>query len=283
MMLIFLFLGTVGETRKYNYVVRVISLTRKSLFSVWNWHHVNEKFSLPDVLKVKLMETFADQVLDTSGGKPGNAKRWIEFSDELDTMFAVYPHDNTITLWCDGKNANANTCGAAKSQTKRTNSVDEDPPVSKRAKKDQDIEEAFKILQENRSDEYNTPRLCLWARTYGNGLYDDLDKPPNVPAITGQPIKKKEAKYEPLTEALATTAIMKILVAGSYASPTRNVGSDTKKAVGISPASKANLSRQCLQQLTILQQLRENSLLSEEEFSERKHLLLHGLRGLNAS
>ena len=69
---------------------------------------------------------------------------------------------------------------------------------------------------------------------YGNGLHDDLDKPPNAPAITGQPTKKKEAKYKPLTEALAAaTAIMKVLVAHSNASPSRSVGSDPKKAVGI--------------------------------------------------
>ena len=55
---------------------------------------------------------------------------------------------------------------------------------------------------------------------YGNG---DLDKPPNVPAITGQPIKKKkEAKYEPLTEALAgaTTAITKKWLVQMHLPPT---------------------------------------------------------------
>ena len=126
MMLIFLFLDTVGETIKYNYVVQIINPNLKTHFSVRNWHHVNEKFSLPDVLKMKLMETFAEQVPDTSSGfsvgyyeKPGNSKHWIESSDDLDAMYAAYPHNNTITLWCDGKDASANTCGAAKSQTKR--------------------------------------------------------------------------------------------------------------------------------------------------------------------
>ena len=82
---------------------------------------------------MKLMETFVDQVPDTSSGfgyyeKLGNAKHWIESSDDLNTMYAANPHYN-ITLWCDGRDANANTSGAVKSQTKCTNSVDEDSPV----------------------------------------------------------------------------------------------------------------------------------------------------------
>ena len=82
----------------------------------------------------------------------------------------------------DGKpDANADTCGAAKSQTNRKNRVDEDAPVSKCANKEQDIEEAFKVLQEKHSEEYSAPQLRLWARMYGNGLHDDLDNPPNVP------------------------------------------------------------------------------------------------------
>ena len=58
---------------------------------------------------------------------------------------------------------------------------------------------------------------------HGNGLHDDLDTPPNVPVISGVPVKKtKEGKYEPLTEAHtgAATAITKMLVTGSTASPT---------------------------------------------------------------
>ena len=124
MMLIFLCLKRVGETRKYNYVVQIINLTWNSLFSDLNWHHVNGKV-MPDVLKMKLIETFVDQVPDTSSvdfsvgysEKPGNAKCWMESSDDLEAMYTVYPHDNTITLWCDGKDANANTCGTAKLQT----------------------------------------------------------------------------------------------------------------------------------------------------------------------
>ena len=196
-------------------------------------------------------------------------------------MYSLYKPDSTITLWCDGRDENADSATST-SQAKRKISADEVTPVGKRAKKEE-IDEAFQTLQKNDSGNYSTPQLRLWARMYGNGLHDDFDNPPNVPAITGQPVKKKERKSEPLTKALtgAATAITKMLVAGS-ASPIRQAASDPRKATGISPASKANLSGQYLQQLGTLQQLSESDVLSKDEFSEQKRLLCN-LRGLNAT
>ena len=271
-------------------MVRIINPVRKSVFSVRNWHHVNEKFTSLDDLKTKLIDTFTGQVpntiLDFNVGyyeKPGNSKRWIGTSDDLEAMYSLYKPDSTITLWCDGRDENADSATST-SQAKRKISADEVTPVGKRAKKEEEIDEAFKTLQKKHSGNYSTPQLRLWARMYGNGLHDDFDNPPNVPAITGQPVKKKKRKSEPLTEALtgAATAITKMLVAGS-ASPIRQAASDPRKATGISPASKANLSGQYLQQLGTLQQLRESGVLSEDEFSEQKRLLLCNLRGINAT
>ena len=114
-----------------------------------------------------------------------------------------------------------------------------------------------------------------------NGIHSDLETPPNVPAITGEPTKRKrEEKMQPLSEALAgaATAITKVLMS-SQRPPTPP--SRPPVGTGISPASKANLSGQYLQQLRTLQQLRENEALTEHEFQEQKRLLLHNLTGLN--
>ena len=72
-------------------------------------------------------------------------------------------------------------------------------------------------------------------------------------------------KYEPLTEDLAgaATAITKI-VAGSNAFPTYNVQTPKRQLEFPLQVKLINLSGQYLQQLTTLQQLRENTVLSEE-------------------
>ena len=58
--------------------------------------------------------------------------------------------------------------------------------------------------------------------------------------------------------------------------------SPKKSSDGISPVSKANLSGQYLQQLRTLQQLRENTVLTDEEFQEQKRFLLENIRGINS-
>lgn len=115
---------------------------------------------------------------------------------------------------------------------------------------------------------------------YVNGLHTDLLKPPNVPAITGQPTQKRdEGGRKPLTEALtgAATAITSMIL--SYQQPS-TPPSSTKQTLQISPVKKASISGQYLEQLCTLQQLRKNDALTEEEFQEQKKLLLLNLRGL---
>lgn len=50
---------------------------------------------------------------------------------------------------------------------------------------------------------------------------------------------------------------------------------------GISPGSKAQLNGQYISQLKELQNLRENGVLNEEEFSEQKKYTLENLRAVN--
>jgi len=114
-------------------------------------------------------------------------------------------------------------------------------------------------------------------------MHNDIDNPPNVPAITGRPVTKRKEKEKDnsFADALtgAATAITKLLVGNQPTTPNK---SQTSKPIGISPASKANLSGQYLQHLSSLQQLQESNVLTEEEFQEQKRMLLSNLRGLNS-
>ena len=166
-----------------------------------------------------------------------------------------------------------------------TSESNDDMPLSKRAKQEEEVESVFLTLHEKHANQFSDPQLRLWARMQVNGLHNDLENPPNVPAITGQPIKKKNDRaQQPLTDALAgaATAITKALLGSQSSTPIKPSHSATSTATEISPASKANLSGQYLHQLGTLQQLRENGVLSSDEFAEQKKLLLGNLRGLNS-
>ena len=156
---------------------------------------------------------------------------------------------------------------------------DGNPVSSKRAKKEE-IDIIFETLRERHKEKFSDPQLRLWARMQASRLHHDLDNPPNVPAITGRPVtkKRKKDKESSFTDALtgAATAITKIL-AGNQPVPATPNKTVTSTPTGISPASKAKLSGQYLQQLSSLQQLRENSVLTEEEFQEQKRALLSNL------
>ncbi len=232
-----------------NYVVRFINPQRKSDYKVRNWHNVHERFTTPRAVREKLTDCFNEHVPETMFfeigyyEKPGNSKRWIENPEDLKAMYKSYRrNDETIMLWCDGRNE-----GSCENVQKRKSSSDSnDGPQNKRSKRENEIETAFRTLSAKHS-EFSDLQLRLWARMFVNGLHNDLESPPNVPAITGQPVKRKRDDHSHnLTEAIAgaATAITKVL-AGSQR-PTTPPSCSTRPSTGISPASKASLSGQYL-------------------------------------
>lgn len=200
-------------------------------------------------------------------------------------MYKTYRYEKTISLWCDGRveGVPENSCA------KRGNSSDNsDRPNSKRARREEEIDSIFEQLRNKHSENYSDPQLRLWARMQVNGHHSDLDSPPNVPAITGHSQTRRK-KEPPLTEALTgcATAITKVLMKSqeSCEPPVPCTPPSCKKpsSDGISPASKAKLSGQYLQQLNLLQQLRDNVTLTEQEFQEQKKILLNNIKGINSN
>ena len=244
--------GSESPTQSFRYCLKIINPKRKSEVSTKTWHNVHVKFTSPDHLRRRIIASFAEQVPESDNFdvgyyvKPGNSKRWIDSSDDLEAMYSTSGKDNTITLWCDAR-VDPPTDGSSK---KKRSGHDEEP-TSKRARKEKDIEDIFETLREKHSVEaFSDPQLRLWARMYVSGSHTDLDHPPQVPAITGRVCRQKESNTS-LAEALAgaATAVTKILV------PKSPCKLPHRKPDGISPASKANLSGQYLQQLRTLQQL----------------------------
>ena len=116
----------------------------------------------------------------------------------------------------------------------------------------------FLQLCDRHSENHSDPQLRLWARMQVNGHHNDLHSPPNVLAITGQPQHKRK-REQPLTEALTgcATAITNVYMKSQEScEPSCTPPSSThSSADGTSPAGKAKLSGQYLQQLNVLQQI----------------------------
>ena len=222
-----------------SYIVRIINPKWKSDVVTQTWHNVHDRFTSPKVLRQKMMATSTEQNLRMTifsigyYEKPGNSKCWIANENDLEAMYRSYNLEDAISLWCDGR---TEVDHAKKSST--TSSDDSNDGLNtKRARKDKELETIYENLCEKHSEQYSDPQLRLWARMYVNGIHKDLDITPNVPAITGQIVKRKE-RSQPLTDALveAATAITKLLVKSPPDRPS------PRTSDGISPGSKANLS-----------------------------------------
>ena len=107
-------------------------------FKLLTWH-VTERFESPLNLKNKLIELFPDHVPDTEHiekfdvgffegrSTTANGRKWI-ISDDLHSMYSMFAIGSEIVLWCDAKVVNQ------PSKSKRPTGVDNETPVSKRAK-----------------------------------------------------------------------------------------------------------------------------------------------------
>ena len=125
------------------------------------------------------------------------------------------------------------------------------------------------------------------------GNHESTDDPPKIPAISGAvPKKKKESFTEVLSNAAVTLAQAikpaDITVSGANSSLVVNQTTPPKPqqttsnvsgndGSGISPGRTTELRIKKLQELRELQQLLEENVISKEEFSEQKALVLNSL------
>ena len=273
--------------RKHSYFVRIINPKKKSDFVVRTWHDASETFDSPRSLKLKLMESFPDDVPDHVSFQVGyfegknSTKRWIVEPRDLQSMYSVLEEGQKITLWCEGK-------GRSSPVSKND---DSEPPPAKKAKQsatgtskresfEEEIDKIFTKLKEKHPD-MPAPKLRLWARLIQSGQHD-YENPPNIPLITGTPAttsKLKDSVAEALTS--AATAVVKLLQpTQSNDSPSTPKTQSTGHSTYISPMKLAQLRRGCLEDLKKVKELLEEGVLTEQEYQEEKQQILHCLKNL---
>ena len=184
-------------------------------------------------------------------------------------MYEAHADGEEIRLWCEGKSKES-------AQGKKQKSDEHDQPPSKRECQEEEREIRIK-LENKHSDKYTGPQYGLWAKFIRMGRHDDYDAPPAIPLITGE--QKGRAKMS-VSDALveAATAITNVLT--SQTSSPSTLKSSGAHSHALSPNNQANLRRKHLEDLRMLSQLRDDGVLTNEEFQEQKGCIMSGLKKL---
>ena len=118
------------------------------------------------------------------------------------------------------------------------------------------------------------------ARLIKNNQLKDFNNPPNLPMITGKVShKEKGGNAVTVVDTLATAAvaIIKELKKDPTAPASVNKGMCTPG--GMSPGKKVELRSQYLKQLKEIQNLKDEGVLTLEEFQAEKDTILQTLKG----
>ena len=163
-------------------------------------------------------------------------------------------------------------CGSGK--RKRDDSSNGAP--SKRQKKEDEVDTVFKELKEKHDTKFSMTQLRLWARMVSNDLHDDLDEPPNIPAFCATPKRPNSS----VSSVISGAAIAFTKALGGTPAQEERSNRQVGGQVGVSPGKAIELRMKNYEQLRYLQQLLDDGILSQTEYSEQKQGILGSLKKL---
>ena len=243
------------QREQYSYNVKVMNPEKAKDFKLFTWHDVHEKFLDPSELKEKLREDFGKHIPESDFD--------VGFL-RVDQLLRQTKNGSFLLMISD---------------------LNEDAPVSKRAKKQAAIDDVKKELLEKHAGKYSEPQYKLWALMIVNGQWSNKDNPFHslgVKNLVSQGKKKDENTIEVLAgAAIQVIDYFKKQSSSQETSMQQHQAPKSGDMVGISPAKKAQIRSQYLQQLRELQKLRDEGTINDSEFAEEKERVLHTLRSMH--
>ena len=236
-------------------------------------------------MKVKIMEEFGELVppnITFSIGYFGHqsVKHWLCTTDDLNAMYKAHnPLKGKMQLWCEGR----------KPMEELETPKPKRRKLCQREEKESLVEEISHELKEKNEENYDfsEAQYRLWARMIVTGVHSSKDHPPQIPMLTGTPLKRK-TKEATVNDSIvgAAAAIAKALTVASsqttIVNSPQSLSPSSSRFVatgqqGVSPGRAADIRGN---QLSMLKKLYEKGVLSQREFDEQKDIILNGLRKL---
>ncbi len=263
------------------YRVRIINQKLKKDSIVVDWHGIYNKFSSILELKQKLISTLSKYVPPASAidefnvgyfhGRP-QVKSWILSEEDLKAMY-TNAGDKEILLWCDGQVQVTSTFGRKRKQDDAETESVPKRAASSASGEEAELQEHVHELQNIHGDKYDYGDYRIWARMIKNHQWKDKDTPPNIPMIRGKVSRK--GKHDVVdTLANAAVAIVKALRPSSPDVNPSVTAAASCSTLGMSPGKKVQLRSQYLKQLKEIQNLRDENVLSIDEFQAEKYTIL---------
>lgn len=281
-------------TRDFSYRVKILNPHLKRDTIVRDVRKLQRRFESIIDMKVRLMDEFGEQIPPSTNFSVGYfagrplVKYWIYTTDDLRMMYVNCPTTD-IMLWCDGNSEDIET---PKSKRKKKEEVF----LSKREDKENKMEELAEELKELNGDKFSEMQYRLWARMIVNGIHSSKETPPQIPLITGVTPKRRnkfdeERKF--LQESIVSTAaaVVKAVNNGStivqspsiqqtVQDPSTDPSTSLNSQLGVSPAKAAEIRGKSFGQLSVLKQLYDDNVLTQEEFQDQKNVILSHLKKL---
>ncbi len=208
------------------------------------------------------------------GSKPRSG--WLHLEIWKPCIFIYYQGKSCVSLWCDGKEVEDDAESDEDRTTTRKKQKKESRGPSRRAETAEELEDVFQKLKDKHGKDYSRPQLRLWARMIVTKTHDDLNVPPKVPMITG--VTQRQPCKESLTDVFRSAASAIADVWSPRAD--RTVASTPPQRVTCSPSKTVDIRMKNIEQLRSLQRLREDGILTEEEFQTQKQIVLQSLNTL---
>ena len=268
----------------YSYKVKIINPTKKSDVIVRHLNNYTSKFDSVVALRLKLMEAFSDQVPNTVDFSVGyyegsqQSKVWLVTPEDLQKMYDSIKRGH-ITLWCDQRVTESDTTGRKRKRESES---------TLREEKEEEVDRVYtELVNKHGKSEYSIPLLRLWARAIATDHHDDYDDPPDWPQFKSQATSApKKKRQDSLSDALtgAAKVFAEAFSGNKHGAPSSSsvpqLSQSQASSTCISPTKTVDLRMKNYEQLRYLQQLYEDGILCEKEYTEQKTNILGFLRNL---
>ena len=230
-------------------------------------------------LKRVIREEFSDDITSKEfdvGYLQGSAIVRIRNREDIAELHSllVKPETN-VSLWCDGLRSSKKH---ARSDTE--DDTDDDLPKSKKVRKkssketverDKEVQNYVEKLRQKHGSKYSQMQFRIWGEMKAGGLHTSLDDLPTTSMFVRAGGGAKKTEQSPVVKAVtdAATAITSVITDGH------------QKPFSGSPAKRIENRTKLYRQLSELKNLKDEGVLSDEEYCEEKKAIMEFLKEIN--